>query len=950
MEEKIQKNIKAKPNLQYSTNEFLQDLNKLSLNEKNPHKLKNSNIVKEDNQEIRNKINSKLNFLGDIPTNYYNEVMAVELKNLSKENSELKFCLDKLNKKFEKEMKDLKTQNTSKIKEINSSKEIMKKNVILIELLGKKISKYEQIFKDIENKKKEKNILDKNINEKLREIEKENEKLLLQIEKRDNIIKNFKEEIDSKKEIFEEINKMKLEMESNLNTMDNLYKEIQKKDETINNLKKLMELMNNEHKQEINKINKENINNVNTNFNEIKNEDLIKELEKSKEKQIILEEELEEIKKNYNTAKEYNNKMQELTKEASKMIKNSIDSREQMKQKYDEAIKELIEKYEKQIQFMKVIIVEQNEKYEKKINEMKKEENKDINNDNQENKKEENIKSKIEDEKEKDKYLEKLKNDNKVLLEQNSELKHMNEMLLSKMKDLPELNKRFNELFETVKLLKEENDILKKSMKNSKIMKMLELEQEKEEDEEEKEENKNEKEEQKFSEEELQVLESIFKDIENGNDIKGENNTNKLEILENILKKLENKNEDEYNEEDNKNEEEKNNENDEEYSNTKYNKLLESMVNSLENNNKNNEKISNTSENEKVNISNNKIYNKKVLKSSPPGSIKKKANNNEIQNDKIDKLNLVKKNLNKDNEEKQEKEDKEEKQNKINENYNLYKPTYKGMISFNLSKKLYSLITPKEYEEFLKVFDPKTSIQYNTLEGLFVIPSDKTNQLFYYSFLKNTISELFSLKENHSGGCLFFDNTSKNIITIGGDTSKKVEKFSFEDGTLEELPELPDFISKMTCIQIGNKIYSLFGVAKEGKGNDKSPILCLDLENKDKKWEYVQFEKEADFKVLSGMSCTNLNDNELLIFGGIFDDEIPNDKLMYFNLENKKLLKIDKSLPESENKKYVFTQNSQFNLIINGDNVLYANIDNNNQIHIFDNELHYELYLTPSDI
>ena len=145
------------------------------------------------------------------------------------------------------------------------------------------------------------------------------------------------------------------------------------------------------------------------------------------------------------------------------------------------------------------------------------------------------------------------------------------------------------------------------------------------------------------------------------------------------------------------------------------------MVNSLENNNKNNEKISNTSENEKVNISNNKIYNKKVLKSSPPGSIKKKANNNEIQNDKIDKLNLVKKNLNKDNEEKQEKEDKEEKQNKINENYNLYKPTYKGMISFNLSKKLYSLITPKEYEEFLKVFDPKTSIQYNTLEGLFVI-------------------------------------------------------------------------------------------------------------------------------------------------------------------------------------------------------------------------------------
>ena len=119
-------------------------------------------------------------------------------------------------------------------------------------------------------------------------------------------------------------------METNLNTMDNLYKEIQKKDETINKLKKLMELMRTEHEQEIDQIKKENKNNnsnKNSSPSEINNEDLIKELEKSKEKQKALEEELKEIKKNYNTATEYNNKMQELTKEASQMIKNSLDSR-----------------------------------------------------------------------------------------------------------------------------------------------------------------------------------------------------------------------------------------------------------------------------------------------------------------------------------------------------------------------------------------------------------------------------------------------------------------------------------------------------------------------------------------------------------------------------------------------------------------------------------------------
>ena len=148
MEEKNKKIIKNKPNLQYSTNEFLQDLNKLSLNENNSQQLRNSKIVVNENtQEMRNKINSKLNFIGDIPSNYYNELMAAELKNLSRENSELKFCLDKLNKKFEKEMKDLKIQNMNKIKEINNSKEIMKKNVVLIELLGKKYQNMNKYLK-----------------------------------------------------------------------------------------------------------------------------------------------------------------------------------------------------------------------------------------------------------------------------------------------------------------------------------------------------------------------------------------------------------------------------------------------------------------------------------------------------------------------------------------------------------------------------------------------------------------------------------------------------------------------------------------------------------------------------------------------------------------------------------------------------------------------------------
>ena len=36
-----------------------------------------------------------------------------------------------------------------------------------------------------------------------------------------------------------------------------------------------------------------------------------------------------------------------------------------------------------------------------------------------------------------------------------------------------------------------------------------------------------------------------------------------------------------------------------------------------------------------------------------------------------------------------------------------------------------------------------------------------------------------------------------------------------------------------------------------------------------------------------------------------------------------------------------------FNLFVNGEIISFANIDNNNQVHVLDNELCYDLYLTP---
>ena len=48
--------------------------------------------------------------------------MKSELKTLSKENAELKFCLNNINKKYDKQINELKLQNINKSKEIKSTK------------------------------------------------------------------------------------------------------------------------------------------------------------------------------------------------------------------------------------------------------------------------------------------------------------------------------------------------------------------------------------------------------------------------------------------------------------------------------------------------------------------------------------------------------------------------------------------------------------------------------------------------------------------------------------------------------------------------------------------------------------------------------------------------------------------------------------------------------------
>ena len=832
-----------------------------------------------------------------------NETMKQEMTKLRKENAELKFCLNNVNKKFDNELKEIKANNELKEKELKETREILKKNAALIELLGEKISNYE---KTIETLKEEQNLNEeqemKNGDEKYKNLIESNKKLKEELTIKENMINSIKNELNTKNQIYEEINRMKSEMENYLQTMDKLYGEIESRDGIIKQLKDDIQVIEHKYQNEINELkNKNSLNDLN---NLKGDEKLLSELKASKEKEIKLNQELSQLQQSYDEMKTSNDKMKELAKESNGMIKSAIDSRDKLKNEYEKAIKELVEKYEKQIKFMKTVLAKQSEEFEEKLKNMEKEGG-------AKNKKAEKNEGGANSD-EKMEEMMKIIKDNKELLKQNEELKNLNEVILTKMKELPNLEQKYTDLFDTVKLLQEENNLLKEASKYSSMM---------------------------------ELSQSKIKEIPSDTNV---NNTN-TNIFEDTPKTKTqiNKKENRVNINNNK-------------AKTKNLLLDDDDSEEGENNKDKDEDIPVIKQKEIVFDKNNnlitpdpndsnsqiKIYNKKKLprQTSPKLSkdnieINNNKSNNNIQNE-TDEQNDEEINADLEDNNKQT-----ENNDLINPNFNLYKPIKEGLLTFNLSKKNYYTIVPEKYDEFWESFDPETSIQYNTLEGLFLVNSKQNNQLYYYSSKKNTFSALFQFTEDHSYGCLFLDNLSKNIIAIGGKNSKLVEKFSFEDGTMKQLPPLSTHRSKMTCCQVGEKIYCFLGLSEERP--NESIVEFLDLNDLNKGWTEVKYENQTSFNVLTGMSCVNLNDSELFIIGGLVNDEIPNEKLLYFNTEQNELFELNKDLPDSEDKNYLFTKNTMFNVFLNGNIISYTNIDDNNQVHILDNELKYDLYLTP---
>ena len=238
------------------------------------------------------------------------------------------------------------------------------------------------------------------------------------------------------------------------------------------------------------------------------------------------------------------------------------------------------------------------------------------------------------------------------------------------------------------------------------------------------------------------------------------------------------------------------------------------------------------------------------------------------------------------------------------------------------------------YKEYKK--NANGSLLLNTLAGLFILTGDNYNNLYYYSQSKNTIYLIMKLKYNHMYGGMLSTHDYNNIIIVGGKYTNEVEIFNIKTNNLKSLPcLLTKRINSSYCI-LNNYLFVFFG-----KNNNTIEYLNL---KKEKNWKKLEYRSNNYIKELSGHIGFKVNDNIVIIVGGV-----NNDKIIVFYFKEKFLdvtdfiLKFDIDCGIDE---LYFDKEKYFNIIQNKEiKTEVVGMDTYGNVHCFDNDYSYTIFV-----
>ena len=234
---------------------------------------------------------------------------------------------------------------------------------------------------------------------------------------------------------------------------------------------------------------------------------------------------------------------------------------------------------------------------------------------------------------------------------------------------------------------------------------------------------------------------------------------------------------------------------------------------------------------------------------------------------------------------------------------------------------------------FKKDYQYEGTILYNTLSGLYILTGEKTDVLYFYNSLTDSVTKICKFNFCHDNGSLFFDSGNDALFVFGGKKIKSCEYYSFKDKKIYKLPELNFDRANASYIISNNKIFAFFGFCYS-KNTYCNNIEYIDYTKKDRWYELSNIsllKNDISFDIESVSTMYYRNDpNLILIYCGIQGDEedfvteyyliydsVKNtmDKINKFNLQQFKYLGKkwkNYTLKNSDQKGFHFAKNSRF--------------------------------------
>ena len=266
---------------------------------------------------------------------------------------------------------------------------------------------------------------------------------------------------------------------------------------------------------------------------------------------------------------------------------------------------------------------------------------------------------------------------------------------------------------------------------------------------------------------------------------------------------------------------------------------------------------------------------------------------------------------------------------------------------------------------FKKDYQYEGTILYNTLKGLYILTGEKTDILYFFNSLTNSISKICKFNNSHDNGSLFLDSITNCLYVFGGKNIKSCEYYSFNEKKIYKLPDLIIDRANASYIVSNNKIFAFFGFSYS-KNTYSNSIEYMDYTRKDR-WIELRNIKllknniTFDMESVSTMYYKN-NLNLILIYCGIQgdDEDFVSQYYLVYDTKNNTMDKINiwnmqqykyggnywknYSFKSDDPKGFHFAKNSRFlKLPKNNSYDGYNNKDNIDVLIDYKNNVHFIL-------